>query len=257
MIAAPPRPKTSLSGSSAGKSSGNAERGMYCGHRDDEGARLDRDVAHARQPAVGVVGGGRHPDLGAGAVDRVAGERHPVLPADQAADPAQRRLGRREVVAGADAVEEPLVVGRHQLAVLPDEALGADQQQGVVEAARPLGLALVDPDRDVDVVLGAGRGEPVRERAGHVHRVRPEPLPELVEAVEGGGGLRPGCPTGRAGRRSRAARRAGRRLRRPRRSGRPPSRRSPRHRGSRASPGWPRPGRCRTRSCARAIIAET
>ena len=30
-IAAPPRPKTSLSGSSAGKSSGKAERGMYCG----------------------------------------------------------------------------------------------------------------------------------------------------------------------------------------------------------------------------------
>ncbi len=31
MIAAPPRPNTSLSGSSAGKSSGKAERGMYCG----------------------------------------------------------------------------------------------------------------------------------------------------------------------------------------------------------------------------------
>ena len=166
---------------------------MYCGRRDDERARLDRDVSHARQPAVGVVCGGRHPDLGPGAVGGVAGERHPVLPADQPADPAQRCLGRLQVVAGADPMEEPLVVGWHQLAVLPDEALRPDQQQGVVEAARTLGFALVDADRDVNVVLGAGGGESVGEGAGHVHRVRPQPLPQFVEAVEGRRRLGP-CP---------------------------------------------------------------
>jgi hypothetical protein len=51
-------------------------------------------VAHARQPAVRVVGGGRDPNLGARAIDRVAGERHPVLPADQSADAPERRRGR-------------------------------------------------------------------------------------------------------------------------------------------------------------------
>ena len=62
-------------------------------HRDDERAGLDRDVAHRGQPAVGVVGGRRHPDLRAAAVDGVARQRHPVLPADQPADAAE--LGRR------------------------------------------------------------------------------------------------------------------------------------------------------------------
>src|SRR4051812_48886959 len=48
-------------------------------HRDDERARLDGDVAHARQPALRVVGGRRDPDLRAVPVERVARERHPVL----------------------------------------------------------------------------------------------------------------------------------------------------------------------------------
>ena len=63
--------------------------------RHDERARLDRDVAHRRDPAVRVVGCGRDPDLRAALVDRPARQRHAVLPADQAADPADRRLDRR------------------------------------------------------------------------------------------------------------------------------------------------------------------
>jgi hypothetical protein len=39
----------------------------------------------------------------------------------------------------------------------------------------------------VDAVLAAGLDEAVHVRAGHVHRARPEALPELVEAAEGGG----------------------------------------------------------------------
>ena len=77
---------------------GERARGDELRHRHDERARLDRDVAHRREPAVAVVGGRRDPDLGPAAIYRIPGERHPVLPADQAADPraaASPRRGRR------------------------------------------------------------------------------------------------------------------------------------------------------------------
>ena len=63
-------------------------------HRDHERARLDRDVAHRGEPAVRVVGGRRDPDLRPAAVDGVARQRHPVLPADQPADAADARCRR-------------------------------------------------------------------------------------------------------------------------------------------------------------------
>jgi hypothetical protein len=88
-------------------------------------------------------------------------------------------------------VEHALLHRRHQLAVLVQQPLGADQQQRVVEAPRALGLALVDTDRAVDAVLGAGRGERVDVRAGDVDRARPHPLPQLVLAVERDGRARP------------------------------------------------------------------
>ena len=129
-------------------------------------------------------------------------------------------------------------------------ALGADQEQRVVERPRALGLALVDADRAVDAVLRAGRDELVDERARDVDRVRPEPLPELVEArrtrpppcaqafgrVERDEGLRAGRP-------------ARRRRRRPRRSAGRLLDASPRRRGSRESPEPRRLGRSGTRSC--------
>jgi hypothetical protein len=96
-----------------------------------------------------------------------------------------------EIAAGPDAVEEPLVVGRHQLAVLGEEAIWTDQQQRVVDRARPLQLALVDSDRAVDAVSRALGDEFCEQRPGDLDRVRPEPVPELVEAAEGGGLLGP------------------------------------------------------------------
>ena len=105
--------------------------------------------------------------------------------------PPGRASGDGEVVAGADPVEEALVHGRHQLAVLGEQALGADQEQGVVERAGALGLALVDADRAVDAELRARRGEPVDVGARDVHRVLPQPLPELVPALERGRVLGP------------------------------------------------------------------
>ena len=47
-----------------------------------------------------------------------AGEWHPVLPADEPADPrATAELDDTQVVARADAVEQPLVHRRHELAM--------------------------------------------------------------------------------------------------------------------------------------------
>ena len=82
---------------------------------------------------------------------------------------ADRRLDDGQVVARADPVEEPLVHGRHQLAVLGQQALRADQEQSVVERPRALGLALVDADRAVDAELARRR-----RRAGRcAARARP------------------------------------------------------------------------------------
>jgi hypothetical protein len=106
-------------------------------------------------------------------------------------DPAEPRLRKGQVPAVADAVEQPLVHRRHQLAVLPQQALGPQQQDGVVEAAGAAGLALVHPDHAVDVVLRAGGGELVDVGAGDVDRALPEPRPHLVETVEAGGFVRP------------------------------------------------------------------
>ena len=74
-------------------------------------------------------------------------------------DARHRELDDTEVVPSADAVEQPLVHRRHELAVTVQHALGADDEQRVVEGARPNVLSLVDTDREVHVPLGAGLGE--------------------------------------------------------------------------------------------------
>jgi hypothetical protein len=68
------------------------------------------------EPPVRVVSCRREPQLRALAVDRIAGEWHAVLPADEAADAAERRLDHSQIVARPDAMEQALVVGRHELA---------------------------------------------------------------------------------------------------------------------------------------------
>ena len=85
---------------------------------------------------------------------------------------------------GADAVEQALLVGRHELAVPVQQTARAEGEHRVVERAA---VALVDADDAVDVVARAARDERVHERAGHVDGVRVHPLPELVEAAEARG----------------------------------------------------------------------
>ena len=115
-----------------------------------------------RLPRVAVVGGRGDVDLDARLVEREAGERHVVLPADQAAEPAERRLDRAQPTPVALAPDEPLVVRRHELAVVERElALRRVVEERVVERARPLRVRLVDPDDEPDAVLARDRGEPV------------------------------------------------------------------------------------------------
>ena len=186
---APPRPKTSVpSGSGRGKSSGKAEAGMYCGTLT---TKLPDSMAMCRIDAiqlVAVVGRGRHPDLRTALVHPPPGEGHAVLPADEPADPADPRQVRDiEVVTGAHPVEHALVHRGHELAVPVLHAVGAHDQQGVVERPRALVLALVHADGDVDVALGAGVGEALDERSLDVDARRPHPLPQVSAARRPGG----------------------------------------------------------------------
>ena len=134
--------------------------------RDDERARLARDVDERRLPRVAVVGGRGDVDLDAGLVEREARERHVVLPADQPADAGRAGLDRAQPAAVALAPDEPLVVRRHELAVVQRErAVGRVVEQRVVERAGPLGVDLVDAGDEPDAVLARDRAEPVARRA--------------------------------------------------------------------------------------------
>src|SRR5262249_1094308 len=125
-------------------------------------------------------------------VHRVARERHAVLPADQPADAAHRGLRHAEVVAGADAVDQALLHGRHELAVPVQDPARAEYEQRVVERPRAARLALVHADAAGHVVPGAGGDEPRDERAVDVDRALPQAGPELVEALERAGPPGPG-----------------------------------------------------------------
>ena len=129
--------------------------------RDDVRAALARDVDERLLPGVAVVGGRRDVDLDAGLVERDARERHVVLPADQAAEPAEAGLDRVEAAAVALAPDEPLVVRRHELAVVEGELAGRRVvEERVVDRPGPLGLDLVDAGDDPDAELLRRRADP-------------------------------------------------------------------------------------------------
>ena len=130
---------------------------------DDDRASFLGDVTHRREPRLAPIPRRRHVDLRAPRGERVAGQRHVVLPADQPADAAERKRVDREVAAVSAPPDQPLAAGRNQLAVLPEDgAVGTDVEQRVEErGVARLGVALVDADRDGD----ARRSAP-RRRAG-------------------------------------------------------------------------------------------
>ncbi len=205
-------------------------------HRDHERARLDGDVPDRGLPAVGVVGGRRQPDLRPALVDRPSRQRHPVLPADEPADPPEPRVDDVQVVAGADAVEQALVVGRHQLAVPVAGRRPAQDQQRVVDAPGPVQLALVDADGAQQVVLAAGVDEPVDGGRPASRRAAPEALPGTRRRPRPAGA--PRRTTGRATGTSPGTPRARHPGRPRRRAARAPCRGWP---PGRAPPAWPGP----------------
>ena len=110
-------------------------------------------------------------------------QRHVVLEADQAAEHPERRLEDAQVAAVAPAPEDALLVGRHQLAVPPqDLAVRAEEDHGVVERPRagPVVL-LVDADhrgepggaRRLPQDFGLRSGNPHRLVVERGHRLLP------------------------------------------------------------------------------------
>ena len=87
-------------------------RGDVLRHGDDEGARLDRDVAHGGEPAVGVVGGRRDPDLRAAAVDARSGPAASGSPSRSA-----RRSGPTGVSTTREVVAAPIPWNRRSCMV--------------------------------------------------------------------------------------------------------------------------------------------
>src|SRR5919108_1564598 len=116
---------------------GIAARALEVRGRDHERARLPWDVDERRLPRVAVVGRGSDVELDARFIERKPGERHVVLPADQPAEAPERRLDCSEPTAVARAPDEPLVVGRHELAVPEGKAaVRRVVEERVVEGAR-------------------------------------------------------------------------------------------------------------------------
>ena len=136
---------TPSNASRSGKSSGYAAARWKWHGRDDEGARLAREVDERGLPFVRVVRGRGDVDLEPGLVQREARERHVVLPADQPAEAAERRLDRPQAPPVALPPDQPLVVRGHELAVVEREAaLGVVVEQRVVERPRALRVDLGD-----------------------------------------------------------------------------------------------------------------
>src|SRR5262245_30962751 len=136
-----------------------------------------------RLPAVAVIGGRGDVDLDARLVERETRERHVVLPADQAAKPAEVRLDRAQALAVARAPDESLVVRRDELAVLERErAVGSVVEERVVERPGPLGVALGDACDEPGLVLVRDLPEPVRRLSGDLERLAREHRERLLGA---------------------------------------------------------------------------
>src|SRR5947199_4020143 len=89
---------------------------------DDVDAPLLRDVPERRDPGLAAVPGGGDVDLDPHGVEGVARQRHVVLPADEAAHPAERQVVDGERAAVPLAVHQPLAGGGDELPVLAEEA---------------------------------------------------------------------------------------------------------------------------------------
>ena len=121
-----------------------------------------RDVAHAHAPHLALVDRGGTPDLHATSVKILAEHRHVVLPADGRAQAADLGVHQRHSRAVAEAPDQALTGGRHQLAMLSYQpAAGHKNECGTVERSL---IALDRTDDDVQIKLVAPGSDLLRLR---------------------------------------------------------------------------------------------
>src|SRR5271170_1419287 len=91
-----------------------------------------------------------------------AGERHPVLPADEAANTRVRDRYRGQSASVAVAPDHPLGEGWHQLwMMIRKTAFGREREEAVVERALPAPFvdSLVDPNHNADTKVAGSVGK--------------------------------------------------------------------------------------------------
>ena len=134
---------------------------------DHEHPVLPRQVPHRRDPGVARGQRRREPHVDPLRVQVEPRQRHVVLPADQPADPPERRFDDAQRGAVAHAPDGPLRASGHELAMLVGElAIGGQVQEGVVDRAA-VRLPLLDADHEPHAVLARDRSEAVGGRPGN------------------------------------------------------------------------------------------
>ncbi len=152
---------------------------------DHPAASFPGDMPAGADPAFSAVVAGRDMDVHALGVQREAGQGHVVLPAQQRADAAHGGFGHPQSRAVAEPPDHALGIGRHQLAVMVENAaIGADHHQAVVErGAAHAAVTLVDPHYHGHPGSGRGlahRGEFVRVQ---IDRVVQQPLVQNLTQI--------------------------------------------------------------------------
>ncbi|PYT37256.1 MAG: hypothetical protein DMF52_03620 [Acidobacteria bacterium] len=157
-----------------GKVAGRGDRARG----QDEAAPLEGVMAAGDQIHVANGRPVGDVDLLGRLVHRLPGQRHPVLPADERADPAGGGRDGLQTAPVALTPDQPLGVGRYQLSVAAqDRPVGSDEQIRVVE--RPVAGAglhlLVRPDDDHQAILAGGVAQAIGLRAGNDGAVLGQP----------------------------------------------------------------------------------
>src|SRR5436309_10871836 len=100
-----------------------------------------------------------------------------MLPADESAEPSDRRVEDVERGAVSLPPDDPLGVRRDELPMGPEELpLVRDEKKRVVDGPhRKLGVLLVDPDDDMNACLARCAAEDIRCRARDLYRISLQP----------------------------------------------------------------------------------
>src|SRR5579883_3069953 len=151
---------------------------------EDEAAPFQRDMLHGGKPAVSSIGGRGAVELDAFGIHGHPQQGHIVLPADDRSQPSQWGLedGKRGAI--AEAPDQPLGSGGHELAMLAQVAsLRREKQHGTVE--RP-SISLDHANNQIDLLLPGNVGKDINSGAGDIDRTVPVAtilFPSLCRAI--------------------------------------------------------------------------